>query len=132
MPLGDGEEPEPAPLHVPAVEDEQPVTGITSPIAARVHVTAGAATARYLDGLGEGKIIGARAPSSDDVYAALARHRSRSPASATTIEVEVQDSGVITTFCVVNIPGLSELAPPRSRTCRRRSCSTARTTRSSA
>ena len=29
----------------------------------------------------------------------------------TTIEVEVQDSGVITTFCVVNIPGLSELAP---------------------
>ena len=29
----------------------------------------------------------------------------------TSIEVEVQDTGVITTFCVVNVPGLSELAP---------------------
>ena len=29
----------------------------------------------------------------------------------TTVEVEVQSSGVVTTFCVVNIPGLSELAP---------------------
>jgi uncharacterized OB-fold protein len=25
--------------------------------------------------------------------------------------VEVRDTGVITTFCVVNVPGLSELAP---------------------
>jgi len=74
------------------------------------ELTAGVATTRYLKGLGEGKIIGGRAPSSDEVYAAS---RGTDPKSGepTSIEVEVQDSGVVTTFCVVNIPGLSELAP---------------------
>jgi uncharacterized protein len=109
VPLGDGEEPEPPTVHVPA-EDEQPVTGITSPARLEYTLTAGQSTARYLAGLGEGKIIGARAPSSQDVYAA-SRGTDPITGDATTIEVEVQDSGVITTFCVVNIPGLSELAP---------------------
>ena len=109
LPLGDGEEPEPAALHVPA-EDEQPVTGITVPIRLEYELTAGVATTRYLKGLGEGKIIGGRAPSSDEVYAAS---RGTDPKSGepTSIEVEVRDTGVITTFCVVNVPGLSELAP---------------------
>jgi len=108
-PLGDGEEPEPAPIHVPAA-DEQPVTGITTVTRLEYTLTPGQSTARYLAGLGEGKILGARAPSSDDVYAA-SRGTDPITGDATTIEVEVQDSGVITTFCVVNIPGLSELAP---------------------
>jgi uncharacterized OB-fold protein len=109
VPLGDGEEPEPPAIHVPA-EDEQPVTGITTVTRLEYTLTPGAATARYLAGLGEGKIIGARAPSSEDVYAA-SRGTDPITGDATSIEVEVQDSGVITTFCVVNIPGLSELAP---------------------
>jgi len=69
IPLGDGEEPEPASLHVPA-DDEGPVTGITVPIRLEYELTAGIATTRYLKGLGEGRIIGGRSPSSDDVYAA--------------------------------------------------------------
>jgi uncharacterized protein len=109
VPLGDGEEPEPAAIHVPA-EDEQPVTGITTVTRLEYTLTPGQSTARYLAGLGEGKIIGGRAPSSDDVYAA-SRGTDPITGDATSIEVEVQDSGVITTFCVVNIPGLSELAP---------------------
>ncbi|MDQ1509442.1 MAG: uncharacterized protein QOG50_1286 [Actinomycetota bacterium] len=109
VPLGDGEEPEPAPIHVPA-DDEQPVTAITTVTRLEYTLTPGAATARYLAGLGEGKIIGARAPSSQDVYAG-SRGTDPITGDATTIEVEVRDSGVITTFCVVNIPGLSELAP---------------------
>ena len=109
VPLGDGEEPEPPTVHVPA-EDEQPVTGITTETRLEYTLTAGQSTARYLAGLGEGKIIGARAPSSQDVYAA-SRGTDPITGDATTIEVEVQDTGVITTFCVVNIPGLSELAP---------------------
>ena len=28
-----------------------------------------------------------------------------------SVEVEVEDTGTVTTFCVVNIPGLSDLAP---------------------
>jgi len=109
VPLGDGEEPEPPTLHVPA-EDEQPVTGITSVSRLEYELTPGVSTSRYLQGLGEGKIYGGKAPSSDDVYAAS---RGTDPiiGELTSIEVEVQDRGVITTFCVVNIPGLSELAP---------------------
>src|SRR3954451_3979493 len=89
-PLGDGEEPEPATLHVPA-EDEQPVTGITVPIKLEYELTAGVATSRYLNGLAERKIIGGRAPSSDEVYAAS---RGTDPKSGepTSIEVEVQDT----------------------------------------
>jgi uncharacterized OB-fold protein len=109
VPLADGEEPVPAPVRVPE-DDEQPVTGITVPIRLEYTLTAGVATTRYLKGLGEGKIIGGRAPSSDEVYAAS---RGTDPKSGepTSIEVEVRDTGVITTFCVVNVPGLSELAP---------------------
>jgi uncharacterized OB-fold protein len=109
VPLGDGEEPEPASLHAPA-EDEEPVTAITVPIRLEYHLTAGTATTRYLRGLSEGKIIGGRAPSSDEVYAA-SRGTDPKTGEATSIEVEVRDTGVITTFCVVNVPGLSELAP---------------------
>jgi uncharacterized OB-fold protein len=109
VPLGDGEEPEPATLHAPA-EDEQPVSGITVPIRLEYTLTAGMSTTRYLRGLAEGKIIGARAESSSDVYAPS---RGTDPVTGepTTVEVEVRDTGVVTTFCVVNVPGLSELAP---------------------
>jgi uncharacterized OB-fold protein len=108
-PLGDGEEPTPAPLNAPA-EDEQPVTGITVPISLHYTQFAPRTTARYLEGLGEGKIIGFRAPNSNEVYAGS---RGTDPKSGepTTVEVQVGDTGCITTFCVVNIPGLSELAP---------------------
>ncbi|HVJ96898.1 MAG TPA: OB-fold domain-containing protein [Acidimicrobiia bacterium] len=108
-PLGDGEEPTPAPIHVPA-EDEQPVTGITVPISLKFVNTAGVSTARYLEGMGEGKIIGARAPSSNEVYAG-SRGTDPKTGEPTSIEVEVADTGCITTFCIVNVPGLSELAP---------------------
>jgi uncharacterized protein len=107
--LADGEEPKPAPLRVPD-DDEQPVTGIVSVTRLEYELNAGVAVARYLRGLGEGKIAGGRAPSSDDVYAA-SRGTDPKTGEPTSVEVDVQDSGVITTFCVVNVPGLSELAP---------------------
>jgi uncharacterized OB-fold protein len=109
VPLGDGEEPVPAPLHAPA-ENEEAVTGITVPISLKFTQTAGASTTRYLIGLGEGKIIGGRAPGSEDVYAG-SRGTDPKTGEPTSIEVEVGDNGTITTFCVVNVPGLSELAP---------------------
>jgi uncharacterized OB-fold protein len=108
-PLGDGEEPHPPSLRVPD-EDDQPVTGIVSPIRLEYDLNAGEATSRYLRGLGEGRIIGGRAPSSTEVYAA-SRGTDPKTGEPTSIEVDVQDSGVVTTFCIVNIPGLSELAP---------------------
>ena len=91
-------------------EDEQPVTGITVPISLKFVNTAGLSTTRYLVGLGEGKIIGARAPDSTEVYAG-SRGTDPKTGEPTSIEVEVSDTGCITTFCIVNVPGLSELAP---------------------
>ena len=61
--------------------------------------------------MSEGKIIGGRAPSSDEVYAG-SRGTDPKTGEPTSVEVEVGDTGTIRTFCVVNIPGLSELAPP--------------------
>ena len=107
--LADGEEPQPAPLRVPEA-DEQPVTGIVSETRLEYELNAGEAVSAYLSGLGEGKIVGGRAPSSTDVYAA-SRGTDPTTGEPTSIEVDVQDTGVITTFCVVNVPGLSELAP---------------------
>ncbi|HEX5615069.1 MAG TPA: OB-fold domain-containing protein [Acidimicrobiia bacterium] len=112
VPLTDGEEPKPAPprTNIPADEEEGDVTGLISPMRLEYHLTAGQATSRYLRGLGEGKIIGGRAENSDEVYAA-SRGTDPKTGEPTSVEVEVQDTGVITTFCIVNIPGLSPLAP---------------------
>jgi hypothetical protein len=109
VPLADGEEPQPAPLRVPP-DDDQPVTGIVSPVRLEYEINAGEATTRYLLGLARGRIVGGRAPSSDEVYAA-SRGTDPKTGEPTSVEVEVHDTGVVTTFCVVNIPGLSELAP---------------------
>ena len=109
VPLADGDEPVPAPLRTPEA-DEQPVTGITVPISLEFRQTAGEATSRYLAGLGEGKIIAGRAPHSTDVYAG-SRGTDPKTGEPTSIEVEVSDTGCVTTFCVVNVPGLSDLAP---------------------
>jgi uncharacterized OB-fold protein len=109
-PLGDGEEPTPAPVNTATAEDDQPVTGINVPISLKFVNTAGISTARYLEGLGEGKIIGAKAPNSPDVYAG-SRGTDPKTGEPTSIEVEIADTGCVTTFCIVNVPGLSELAP---------------------
>jgi uncharacterized OB-fold protein len=109
VPLADGEEPErPGPNAADAEAEE--VTGIVSPFRLEYKRSAGAATTRYLLGLAEHKIIGGRAPSSDEVYAA-SRGTDPKTGEPTSVEVEVQDRGTVATFCVVNIPGLSELAP---------------------
>jgi uncharacterized OB-fold protein len=109
VPLGDGEQPS-SPGPTAANAEAEPVTGIVSPIRLEFKRSAGEATTRFLHGLAEGKIIGAKAPNSEDIYAGS---RGTDPKSGepTSVEVEVQDRGTITTFCVVNIPGLSELAP---------------------
>ena len=48
---------------------------------------------------------------STEVYAA-SRGTDPKTGEPTTIDVDIADTGCITTFCVVNIPGLSALAPP--------------------
>ena len=92
-------------------EDEQPVTGITVPIRLEYELTAGRRDRAYLDGSRRGQDHRRpRAVERPTVYAA-SRGTDPKTGEPTSIEVEVADTGVITTFCVVNIPGLSELAP---------------------
>jgi hypothetical protein len=95
--------PEPAP-------DAEPVTGIVTPTRLDYEINAGIAPSKYLRGLAEGKVIGQRAVDSDQVYVPP---RGSDPTSGepTIVEVEVSDIGTVTTFCVVNVPGLSESSP---------------------
>ncbi len=111
--LADGEQPILAPARTNLPEDgeeEGDVTGMNSAFRLEYQIPAGVATRRYLNGLAEGKIIGGRAPSSNEVYAA-SRGTDPKTGEPTSIEVEIADTGCVTTFCIVNIPGLSELAP---------------------
>ena len=91
VPLTDGEQPQPAPPRADVADDEGPVTGIISPFRLEYEVAAGEAATRYLVGLGEGKIIGARAPSSDEVYAG-SRGTDPKTGEPTSVEVEVGDT----------------------------------------
>lgn len=110
VPCPQGATPLPAPAQ-PGLADASPVTGVVQPIRLEFEVTAGRATTRYLNGMAQGKIVGSRAPSSDEVYA-VSRGTDPKTGEPTTIECDVRDVGTVTTFCIVNIPGLSEFAPP--------------------
>ena len=108
IPMSDGE----APTAPPSGDDHsEPVTGITVPIRLEYEINAGVAASKYLRGMAEGRILGQRAIDSDKVYVPP-RGSDPTTGAPTEIEVEVGPNGTVTTFCVTNIPGLSDLAPP--------------------
>ncbi len=110
VPMSDGEAPTAAPANTAETSDE-PVTGIAVPIRLEYEINAGVAASKYLRGMAEGRILGQRAVDSDKVYVPP-RGSDPTTGAPTEIEVEVGPNGTVTTFCVTNIPGLSELAPP--------------------
>jgi uncharacterized OB-fold protein len=110
VPLADGATPEPAAPNQAEDASDEPITGIVTPIRLEYEINAGVAASRYLRGLAEKRILGARAEDSDQVYVPP-RGSDPTTGAPTTVEVEVKDTGTVTTYCVVNIPGLSESAP---------------------
>lgn len=94
----------------PPDSSTEPVTGIVSPVRLTYEINAGVAQSIYLRGLQEHKIIGQRAKDSEEVYVPP-RGTDPTTGALTEIDVEVADTGTVTTFCVVNVGGLSELAP---------------------
>jgi uncharacterized OB-fold protein len=110
VPLADGEQPAAAPPNRADEASDEPVTGIVTPIRLEYEINAGIAPSRYLRGMADKKILGARARDSDQVYVPP-RGSDPTTGAPTDVEVEVADVGTVTTFCVVNIPGLSEDAP---------------------
>ncbi|MEZ5169883.1 MAG: OB-fold domain-containing protein [Acidimicrobiia bacterium] len=107
VPQADGEEPV-APVEPGAAGDA--VERVAVPIRLEYDISAGKAPGRFLRGLAQRRLVGERAADSDEVYVPP-RGSDPKTGRPTEIEVEVGPRGTVTTFCIVNIPGLSALAP---------------------
>ncbi|HUC37501.1 MAG TPA: Zn-ribbon domain-containing OB-fold protein [Acidimicrobiales bacterium] len=83
--------------------DEGTVTTIVTPIRVDYRYTAGLAQSRFLKGISEGRFLGQRCPRCKKVYVP-ARGSCPTDGVATTDEVELPDTGTVTTYCVVNVP----------------------------
>jgi uncharacterized protein len=79
-----------------------PVTVMTAPIRLEYTIGAGTAQSRFLRGLLAGRILGQRCPACGRVYCPP-RGACPTDAVPTEEEVELPDTGTVTTFCVVNI-----------------------------
>jgi uncharacterized OB-fold protein len=93
---------------VGAVED---VTMVTTPIDLRVLHSASIQETSYLKGLKDGRLLGQRCPRCGKVYIPP---RGACPVDGvpTEEEVELPDRGIVTTFCIVNVPFLGQRIQP--------------------
>jgi uncharacterized OB-fold protein len=84
-------------------EEQEPVAMITSPVRLTYDHTVSPGEASYLLALAEGRLIGQRCPVCGKVYVPP---RGACPVDGvpTRDEVELPDTGIVTTFCVVNVP----------------------------
>lgn len=85
-----------------ALRDVEPVRGIRTPARLDYRFTAGTATSRFLRGIAEKRILGQRCPVCRKVYVPP-RGSCPTDGVATEEEVELSHTGIVTTFCVVNV-----------------------------
>ena len=105
-------EPVGAALPTEPVEPEQePVTMITSPVHLHYMHSASPEESRYLRGLTEGRLLGQRCPACGKVYVPP-RGACPTDGVPTEEEVELADTGTVTTFCIVNVPFLGQRIKP--------------------
>lgn len=76
---------------------------ITTPVRLEYTHTASAEESYYLRGLAEGRFIGGRTDSEGKVYVPP-RGASPTDGRPTTERVELPDHGIMTTYCIVNVP----------------------------
>ncbi|WP_370641923.1 Zn-ribbon domain-containing OB-fold protein [Amycolatopsis sp. TNS106] len=100
-----------APPPVAKREEGAPVSVVITPIHLRYEHSASPEESRYLRGLAEGKLIGQRCPSCEKVYIPP-RGACPTDGVPTTDEVELPDTGIVTTFCIVNVPFLGQKIKP--------------------
>jgi uncharacterized OB-fold protein len=96
----------------PDSPDVEPVQMITTPVSLRVRHSASPQETTYLLGLQEGRLIAQRCPQCHKVYIPP---RGACPVDGvpTTDEVELPDRGIVTTFCIVNVPFYGQkITPP--------------------
>ena len=92
---------EPAAGGRPAAEAD-PVTIIYAPVRLDYEHTASAGESSYLRGLAQGRLLGQRCPVCAKVYIPP-RGACPTDGVPTADEVELPDTGTVTTFCVVNV-----------------------------
>lgn len=95
-----------------SLETTDPVTGVIVPVSLDYLYAASPEESAFYRGLNEGRILGQRCPTCQKVYVPP---RSACPTDGTPTaeEVEVSQTGTITTFCVVNVPFLGQkITPP--------------------
>ena len=106
---------EPATEHGPTGGEaigDNPVTGVVVPVSLDYLYAASPEESAFYRGLNEGRIVGQRCPTCQKVYVPP---RSACPTDGTPTaeEVEVSQTGTITTFCIVNVPFLGQkITPP--------------------
>jgi hypothetical protein len=83
--------------------EQEPVTMITTPIRLHYEHTASRGESDFLRALAGGRLLGQRCPVCGKVYIPP-RGACPTDGVPTTDDVELPDTGVVTTFCVVNVP----------------------------
>jgi len=99
---------EPSPGPAPAID---PLEIMISPIFMKVQHSASLQETEYLLGLKDGRIIAQRCPVCRKVYVPP---RGACPVDGVPTEesVELPDKGIVTTFCIVNVPFPGQKIPP--------------------
>ncbi|WP_194240318.1 Zn-ribbon domain-containing OB-fold protein [Amycolatopsis sp. YIM 10] len=92
-------------------EEGDPVSVVITPVHLKYRHSASPEESRYLRGLAQGKLLGQRCPVCHKVYLPP-RGACPTDGVPTTDEVELPDTGIITTFCVVNVPFLGQRIKP--------------------
>jgi uncharacterized OB-fold protein len=86
------------------------ITGIVSPVRLAYDYAASPEESKFFRGLAEGRLLGQRCPKCQKVYVPP---RGACPVDGvpTAEEVELPDRGIVTTYCVVNVPFQGQQIP---------------------
>lgn len=96
----------------PAAASGEPVSGVITKVSLDYDYAASPEESLFYRGLNEGRIMGQRCPSCQKVYVPP-RSACPSDGTPTEEEVELSQTGTITTFCIVNVPFLGQkITPP--------------------
>lgn len=96
----------------PEVASEEPVSGVVTKVSLDYDYAASPEESLFYRGLNEGRIMGQRCPACQKVYVPP-RSACPSDGTPTEEEVELSQTGTITTFCIVNVPFLGQkITPP--------------------
>ncbi|GAB3489289.1 Zn-ribbon domain-containing OB-fold protein [Amycolatopsis cihanbeyliensis] len=113
VPEGTRSEPGPLPAPPPVAEraEGEPVSTVITPVHLRYQHSASPEESRYLRALAEGRLLGGRCPECRKVYVPP-RGACPTDGVPTAEEVELPDTGIVTTFCIVNVPFLGQRIKP--------------------